>query len=199
MVSMMAAFFGRFFFSPLYVQRVLGFDSMQTGLGFLPAMLTFRATSPGISARIVGQVGPKQALMVGMSLAAFGLLLLARTPVAGSYVVDLAPAMFLIAVGGGLAFLLLNLIAVADARPQDSGFVSGLVSTAQNGGGAIELAVLVRIAAARTAGLSAGATADAAALNEGYHLAFVVAASLAATGVVLVTRLPATSARAHGS
>ena len=195
MVAMMAAFFGWFFFSPLYMQRVLGFDSLQTGLGFLPAMLMFGAMSLGISAKIVGRIGPKPALITGMSLATFGLLLLARTPVAGSYAVDLAPAMFLIAIGGGLAFLPLILIAVADARPQDSGLVSGLVSTSQMVGGAIGLAVLVSIATARTA-LIGGGVEDAAALNEGYHLAFLVAASLAATGVLLVTCLPSTAAQA---
>ena len=69
MVCMMAAFFGWFFFSPLYMQRVLGFDALQTGLGFLPAMLVFGAMSLGIAAKIVGRIGPKPALLAGMSLA----------------------------------------------------------------------------------------------------------------------------------
>ncbi|HEV2250880.1 MAG TPA: MFS transporter [Candidatus Limnocylindria bacterium] len=184
-VAMMVAFFGWFFFSPLYMQRVLGFDALQTGLGFLPAMLVFAAMSLGISAKIVGRSGPKPALLAGMSLAVVGLGLLARTPVAGSYAVDLAPAMFLIAIGGGLGFLPLILIATSEARPEDSGLVSGLVSTSQMVGGAIGLAVLVTIAAA----VSAGA-ADAAGLNEGYHAAFGVGAALAAAGVALATRLP---------
>jgi hypothetical protein len=62
-------------------------------------------------------------------------------------------------------------------------------------GGAIGLAVLVTIAAARTFGVSGGIAADAAALNDGYHLAFLVAASLAAIGVALATRLPSVSAQ----
>jgi EmrB/QacA subfamily drug resistance transporter len=155
MVCMMAAFFGWFFFSPLYMQRVLGFDSLQTGLGFLPAMLVFGAMSAGISAKVVGRFGPKPTLLVGMSLATAGLALLARTPVAGSYLVDVAPAMLLIAIGGGLGFLPLILIATSDARPQDSGLVSGLVSTSQMVGGAVGLAVLATIAAARTFGVGA--------------------------------------------
>jgi len=187
---MMAAFFGWFFFSPLYMQRVLGFDALQTGFGFLPAMLAFAAMSLGIAAKIVGWIGPKRALVSGMSLAVVGLALLARTPVAGSYAVDLAPAMFLIAIGGGLGFLPLMLIATSEARPEDSGLVSGLVSTSQMVGGAIGLAVLVTIAAARTAAVSAGTSADAAALNEGYHAAFLVGAALAAAGLALATRLP---------
>lgn len=190
MVCMMAAFFGWFFFSPLYMQRILGFDALQTGLGFLPAMLVFGAMSSGIAAKVVGRFGPKRSLIGGMSLAATGLGLLARTPVNGSYLVDLAPALLLIAIGGGLGFLPLILIAVGDAGPRDSGLVSGLVSTSQMVGGAIGLAVLATIAAARTAGLSGGVAADAAALNEGYHAAFLVAACLATAGVLIATRLP---------
>jgi EmrB/QacA subfamily drug resistance transporter len=189
MVCMMAAFFGWFFFSPLYMQRVLGFDSLQTGLGFLPAMLVFGAMSAGIAAKVVGRFGPKPTLIGGMSLATAGLALLSRTPVAGTYLLDLAPAMLLIAIGGGLGFLPLILIATSDARPQDSGLVSGLISTSQMVGGAVGLAVLATIAAARTFSVG-GVSADASALLEGYHLAFVVAASLAAVGVILATRLP---------
>jgi MFS family permease len=188
-VSLMAAFFGWFFFSPLYMQRVLGFDALQTGLGFLPAMLVFAAMSLGISAWIVGRVGPKRALQSGMAIAVVGLALLARAPVGGSYAIDLLPAMLLIAIGGGLGFLPLILIAVGDAGPDENGLVSGLVSTSQMVGGAVGLAVLVSLAAARTG----GAIADAAALNDGYHVAFFVAAGLTAAGLVLATRLPTMS------
>jgi MFS family permease len=179
------------------MQRVLGFDSLQTGLGFLPAMLVFGAMSSGIAAKIVGRFGPKPSLLAGMSLAVVGLALLARTPVNGSYAVDVAPAMFLIAIGGGLGFLPLILIGVGDARPQDSGLVSGLLSTSQMVGGAIGLAILATLAAARTSGVSGGIAADAGALNEGYHVAFLVASSLAAVGVALATRLPSAAAASH--
>jgi EmrB/QacA subfamily drug resistance transporter len=199
MVCMMAAFFAWFFFVPLYMQRVLGFDSLQTGLGFLPAMLVFGSMSAGIAAKIVGHFGAKPSLLFGMSLAVCGLALLARAPLNGSYAMDVAPAMFLIAIGGGLGFLPLILIGVGDARAQDSGLVSGLLSTSQMVGGAIGLAILVSIATARTVGISAGIAADASALNEGYRLAFVVAASLAAIGVALATRLPSGSAQPNES
>ena len=184
-VSLMAAFFGWFFFSPLYMQRVLGFGALQTGLGFLPAMLVFAAMSLGIAAWIVGRVGPKPALLAGMSIAVLGLALLGRAPVAGVYAIDVLPAMLLIAVGGGLGFLPLILIATGEATPQDSGLVSGLVSTSQMVGGAIGLAVLVSLAAARTGGAT-----DPAGLNDGYHVAFLAAAALTVAGLVLATRLP---------
>jgi EmrB/QacA subfamily drug resistance transporter len=184
-VAFMAAFFAWFFFSPLYMQRVLGFGALQTGLGFLPAMLAFAAMSLGVAAWIVGRVEPKRALLAGMALAVLGLALLARAPVGGIYAVDLLPAMLLIAVGGGLGFLALILIATGEAAPEESGLLSGLVSTSQMVGGAIGLAVLVSLAAARTAG-----SADPAALNDGYHLAFLAAAALTAGGLIVATRLP---------
>jgi EmrB/QacA subfamily drug resistance transporter len=194
MVCMMAAFFGWFFFSPLYMQRVLGFDSLQTGLGFLPAMLVFGTMSSGIAATIVGRLGPKRSLLGGMSLAVLGLALLSRAPVGGSYLLDVAPGMFLIAIGGGLGFLPLILIATGDATPEESGLISGLISTSQMVGGAIGLAILAAIAAGRTLAVG-GISADAVALNEGYHAAFLLAATLAAVGVALATRLPSGEAR----
>jgi EmrB/QacA subfamily drug resistance transporter len=199
MVCVMAAFFAWFFFTPLYMQRVLGFDSLQTGLGFLPAMLVFGSMSAGIAAKIVGRFGAKPSLLTGMSLVAVGLALLSRAPLSGSYAVDVAPALFLIAIGGGLGFLPLILIGVGDSRPQDSGLVSGLLSTSQMVGGAIGLAILVTIAAARTFGVGGGIATEPSALNEGYHLAFIVAACLATIGVALATRLPSGSAQPNAS
>ena len=189
MACVTASFFGWFFFSPLYMQRVLGFDSLQTGLGFLPAMIVLGAMSLGIAARIVGRFGPKRSVISGLILIVAGLALFVRTPVAGVYAIDVLPAMLILALGGGIAFLPLILIAVGDASPQDSGLVSGLVSTSQMVGGAIGLAVLASVAAMST-GASRGA--DAAALNDGYHAAFLIAALLAVAGLAIATRLPAT-------
>jgi EmrB/QacA subfamily drug resistance transporter len=181
-----ASFFGWFFFSPLYMQRVLGFDSLQTGIGFLPAMIVLGAMSLGIAAKIVLRFGPKPSVVGGLILIVSGLVLFVRTPVGGAYVIDVLPAMLILALGGGISFLPLILIAVGDASPEDSGLVSGLVSTSQMVGGAIGLAVLASVAAMTTG----GASADPAALNNGYHAAFLVAAVLAAVGLAIATRLP---------
>ena len=189
MACVTASFFGWFFFSPLYMQRVLGFDSLRTGLGFLPAMIILGAMSLGIAAKIVGRFGPKRSMIGGLILIVAGLALFVRTPVGGTYGIDVLPAMLIVALGGGISFLPLILIAVGDASPQDSGLVSGLVSTSQMVGGAIGLAVLASVAAMRT---GAARGADAAALNDGYHAAFLLAAMLAAIGLTIATRLPAT-------
>ena len=189
MACVTAAFFGWFFFSPQYMQRVLGLDALQTGLGFLPANLILGAMSLGISARIVGRFGPKRSAIAGLALIVVGLALFVRAPVGGTYAIDVLPAMLVLALGGGIGFLPLILIAVGEAGPQDGGLVSGLVSTSQQVGGAIGLAVLASAAAMRT---GAPATSSVAALNDGYQLAFLIAAAIAAAGLALATRLPAT-------
>src|SRR5258708_27646725 len=133
----MASFFGWFFFAPLYMQRVLGFDSLQTGIGFLPAMIILGAMSLGIAAKIVGRFGPKRSVIAGLVLIVAGLALFVRTPVGGDYLVDVLPAMLILALGGGVSFLPLILIAVAHASPRDSRLLAGLVRTSPLVGGAI--------------------------------------------------------------
>jgi len=146
-----AAFFGWFFFSPLYAQHILGYDSLQTGLTFLPATLTMGALSLGLAAWIVARLGPKKPLVAGMLLLAVGLALFARAPVGGAFVPDILVPMFLAGLGAGVSFMPLFLIATADISPSDSGLVSGLISTSQMIGGALGLALLAGLAAARTA------------------------------------------------
>ncbi len=196
MACVTASFFGWFFFSPQYMQRVLGFDSLQTGLGFLPAMVILGAMSLGISAKIVGRFGSKRSAIAGLALIVLGLALFVRTPVGGTYAIDVLPAMLILAIGGGTAFLPLILIAVGEASQQDSGLVSGLISTSQQVGGAIGLAVLASAAAMRT-GAAASTARDAVALNDGYHAAFLIAALLAAAGLAMATRLPESGPPAH--
>jgi MFS family permease len=190
-----AAFFGWFFFSPLYTQHILGYDALQTGLSFLPATLTMAALSLGLSARIVAIFGPKKPLVAGMFLFAIGLGWFSRAPVNGHFLADVLPPMFLLGVGAGISFMPLVLIATAEADPSESGLVSGLISTSQMIGGAIGLAVLASIALVRTAGLVAAGQPQPAALNSGYHAAFAVGAALSlVTALVTWTQLRATPA-----
>jgi EmrB/QacA subfamily drug resistance transporter len=180
-----AAFFGWFFFSPLYAQHILGFDALQTGLTFLPATLTMGAMSLGVAAWIVARVGPTRPLVAGMLLFSLGLLLFARAPIDGTFMPDIAVPMFLLGLGAGISFMPLFLIATNGVSPTESGLVSGTISTAQMIGGAIGLALLAGVAAARTASLSAQDVPPLEALNDGYHLAFLVAAGLALSTAVL--------------
>ncbi|MFC0399910.1 DHA2 family efflux MFS transporter permease subunit [Paraburkholderia rhizosphaerae] len=179
-----AAMFAWFFISALYMQRVLGYAPFQVGLAFLPANLIMAVFSLGLSARIVMRYGIRRPIAVGLALAAIGLLLFARAPVAGQFAVDVLPGMVLLGIGAGVAFNPVLLAAMNDVEPSDSGLASGIVNTSFMMGGALGLAVLASLAAAQTGALDA--TQDMrAALTDGYHLAFLVGAIFAAVAATL--------------
>ena len=145
-----AAMFAWFFLSALYLQLVLGYSPLQVGLGFLPGNLIMGAFSVGLSAKIVMRYGIRRPLGIGLTLAGIGLLLFARAPVDGSYVVDVLPSMILLGFGAGLAFNPVLLAAMGDVEQGDAGLASGLVNTSFLMGGALGLAVLASLAASRT-------------------------------------------------
>lgn len=180
-----AAMFAWFFLSALYLQLVLGRSAMEVGLAFLPSNLIMAVCSVGISAKLVMRFGVRKPLAAGLGLAACGLLLFARAPVQGSVLVDVLPGMLLLGLGAGIAFNPLLLAAMEGVDPHESGLASGVVNTAFMMGGALGLAVLASLAAARTSVLTESVGIGAAALNGGYHLAFVCGAAFAALGALL--------------
>ncbi len=180
-----AAMFAWFFVSALYLQLVLGYSPLQVGLAFLPSNLIMGALSVGLSAKLVMRFGFRPPLAAGLSLAAVGLLLFARAPVDGSYLVDVFPAMMLLGLGAGIAFNPVLLAAMSDVKPSEAGLASGVVNTAFMMGGALGLAVLASLAASRTDTLQAAGDGPLEALTGGYHLAFLVGAVFAASGAVL--------------
>jgi EmrB/QacA subfamily drug resistance transporter len=194
-----AGMFAWFFISALYLQLVLDYTPMQVGLAFLPSNLIMAAFSLGLSAKLVMRFGLKKPLAGGLLVAALGLALLARAPVDGNFWIDVLPSMLLLGVGAGVAFNPLLLAAMSEVQPQDSGLASGIVNTAFMMGGALGLAVLASLAAARTGGL-AGAGVDAkSALAAGYHLAFLIGSVFAATGGLLgAARFTTVDAPANG-
>jgi EmrB/QacA subfamily drug resistance transporter len=177
--------FAWFFLSALYLQLVLGYSPMEVGLAFLPGNLVMGALSIGLSARLVMRFGIRLPLAVGLGFAGLGLLLFARAPVDGNFVVDVLPAMVLLGLGAGMAFNPVLLAAMSDVEPQDAGLASGVVNTAFMMGGALGLAVLASVAAARTDSLLASGDSQAAALTGGYHLAFLVGAIFAFAAAAL--------------
>jgi EmrB/QacA subfamily drug resistance transporter len=180
-----ASMFAWFFISALYLQLVLGYNAMQVGLSFLPANLIMAAFSLGLSAKIVMRFGWRRPLAVGLLLAATGLALFARAPLAGTFWIDVFPGMALLGLGCGIALNPLLLAAMSDVAPHESGLASGIVNTAFMLGGALGLAVLASFAAMRTqAHLDAGIEATAA-LNGGYHLAFLMGGLSAAAAALI--------------
>jgi len=194
-----AAMFAWFFVSALYLQLVLGYSPLEVGLAFLPANLIMGAFSIGLSAKLVMRFGFRIPLSFGLLVAAVGLVLFARAPVDGNYVIDVLPSMILLGVGAGMAFNPVLLAAMSDVDPSESGLASGVVNTAFMMGGALGLAVLVSLASSRTDSLRASAHGPLASLNGGYHVAFLVGALFAAAaavvgGVLLRTRQQAPAA-----
>ncbi|WP_026384370.1 MFS transporter, partial [Achromobacter xylosoxidans] len=149
-----AGMFAWFFVSALYMQLVLGYDAMQVGLAFLPANLIMAAFSLGLSAKLVMRFGIRGPLATGLLMAALGLALFARAPVDGHFAADVLPGMLLLGLGAGIAFNPMLLAAMSDVEPGQSGLASGVVNTAFMMGGALGLAVLASLAAARTAALA---------------------------------------------
>jgi predicted MFS family arabinose efflux permease len=177
--------FGMFFLGALYLQRVLGYDPLQVGLAFLPSTIVMGILSMGLSGRITMRFGAKATLIPCLLLIGAGLVLFARTPVDGSYVADVMPAMILVGAGAGLSFPALMTLAMSGATPSDAGLASGLVNTSVQVGGAVGLAVLATLATERTQGLLADGEAAATALNAGFHLAYVVGAVILAAALVI--------------
>jgi EmrB/QacA subfamily drug resistance transporter len=180
-----AAMFAWFFVSALYLQLVLGYSPLQVGLAFLPANLIMGVLSVGLSAKLVMRFGFRPPLAAGLSLAAAGLVLFARAPVDGNFVIDVLPSMVLLGLGAGTAFNPVLLAAMSDVKQSEAGLASGVVNTSFMMGGALGLAVLASLAASRTDTLQAAGDSSLVALTGGYHLAFLVGAVFAATGAVL--------------
>ncbi|HSS04861.1 MAG TPA: MFS transporter [Solirubrobacterales bacterium] len=182
---LVAGMFATFFLGALYLQQVLGYDPLQVGLAFLPATLVMGTLSLGYSEKLIMRFGPRNMLIPGMVLVAISLLLFARTPVDGRYVVDLLPALLLLGVGIGTSFPSLMTLAMSGATPSDAGLASGVVNTSAQVGGAIGLAVLATLAAERTKTLLDSGATHAAALNSGFHLAYLVGAGLVGAALAI--------------
>ena len=184
-----AAMFAWFFLSALYLQLVLGYSPLQVGLAFLPANLIMAVFSLGLSAKLVLHFGVRTPLVIGLLLAAAGLLLFARAPVDGVFAVDVLPSMILLGLGAGMAFNPVLLAAMSDVEPSEAGLASGVVNTSFMMGGALGLAILASLAASRTHSLAASGDSLVGALTGGYHAAFVAGAAFAAGAALLSAAL----------
>jgi len=187
MVLLVVGFFGMFFLGALYMQEILGYEPLQVGLAFMPASIAMGALSLGFAEKLMMGIGPRTTLVAGLAAAAAGLLLFARAPVDANWLVDVAPVMLLLGIGAGLAFPALMTLSMSGVEMSDSGLASGLINTTVQVGGAIGLAVLATLSAERTDGLRADGESVAAALNGGYHLAYLIGAIL--VGVAIVAAL----------
>jgi len=187
-VLIFATGFGFQFLTALYVQQVMGFDALRTGLAFLPTPITIGIVSLLAAPRLTARFGPRPVLLAGLLLLAAGLLLLSRAPVAPSYPADLLPALVIMGLGVGVVVPSIIMLSMAGAGPRDSGLVSGFTNTAQQAGAALGLAVLAAVAANHTSSRTAQGASAEAALRDGYSLGFLVAAGFV-VGALVITAL----------
>ncbi len=191
-----AATFPLWFFLSLYLQQVLGYSPLRAGLAFLPMTLAIVVTSTLVS-RGVTRIGAKPLLVAGMALLALGLAWFTQLSPNGSYLgVVLVPSV-LAAVGMGMAFVPVVIAAVSGVAPHEAGLASGLMNTSRLFGGALGLAILAAIATAHTNSELHHAVGLHAALNDGFVIAFAIAAAFAAVGALTAAvGLPKVSLRA---
>jgi EmrB/QacA subfamily drug resistance transporter len=186
--------FSAFFLGALYLEHVLGYDAIDTGLAFMPLTIAIAAMSMGVSARAVERFGSVPTLAVGLVGIVVGLVLLADQGVHASYFPGLFLAFLTLGLGAGASFLPLLTIGMADAPVRDAGLASGIINVSVQLFGAIGLATLGTIATDHTKALSSAGHPLVSALTGGYHLAYIVAAACVSLGILaafVVLRPPA--------
>ena len=182
------ATFSLFLMLTLYMQDVLGYSPMRTGVAYLAVAGTAIVTS-AIAAQLVTRIGVKPALLIGMVSLTAGLLYFTQVSVHGSYLGDLLPGFLLVAVGLGFSFVPISIAALAGIEPKEAGLASGLINTTQQIGGALGIAALSTIATSRTTDALASGSTKASALVTGFHGAFWAGVIIAGLGIVAALTL----------
>jgi EmrB/QacA subfamily drug resistance transporter len=182
------AMFSMFLMLTLYMQQVLGYSAMETGVAYLAVAGTAIIWS-GVAAQLVTRVGVKPVLVSGMTFLTAGLIFFTQVSVGGSYVTDLLPGFLLIGVGIGFSFVPITIAALAGVEPAEAGLASGLINTSQQIGGALGIAALSTIATSRTDEAVSAGTAVPSALVDGFTNAFVAGAIIAGIGIVAALTL----------
>jgi predicted MFS family arabinose efflux permease len=183
-----ASIFSMFFFLSLYMQQVLGWSPLRTGVAYLTIAISI-IVSAAISQALVTRVGVRRVLLMGGLLLALGTAWLTQVSVDGSYLVDLVPGFLLAGVGLGFSFVPVTIAALQGIEHRDAGVASGLINTSQQIGGALGVAALVTLATTTTNDALAAGTAPAQAAVDGFSLAFAVASGLAIVGIVATAAL----------
>jgi EmrB/QacA subfamily drug resistance transporter len=178
-----AVVFSNFFLLTLYVQQVLGYSALKTGLTFLATAGTVVLVA-GISQALVTRVGPRPVMAVGLALITGGMLWYTQIPVAGSFVTHLLPGYLLVGVGMAFSFIPMSIAALAGVEPQEAGLASGLINSAQQIGGALGVAIAATVAFTHTKTLLASGHSPAQAATSGFALGFWVIAGISAASVI---------------
>ena len=182
------AMFSMFLMLTLYMQQVLGYSAMKTGVAYLAVAGTAIVWS-AVAGQLVTRVGVKPVLVVGMATLTAGLVWFTQVSVGGSYARDLLPGFLIIGVGIGFSFVPISIAALAGVKPAEAGLASGLINTSQQIGGALGIAALSTIATSRTEESVASGAILPEALVDGFSSAFLAGAVFAALGLVAALTL----------
>jgi EmrB/QacA subfamily drug resistance transporter len=192
------AIFSQFFLLTLYMQQVLHYSALKTGVAYIALTLSVILFS-GIAQALVTRIGIRRTLPVGLGVATVALVLFAMLPVHGHYFWDLFPAFIVSGVGLAMAFIPMSIGALAGVEPAEAGVASGLINTTQQIGGAIGVAVATTVATTYTShfvsGHAGSTPLSGPALTHGFEIAFYVLAALAAVGALLAAVLVESSPR----
>jgi EmrB/QacA subfamily drug resistance transporter len=193
-----ASLFSQFFLLTLYMQQVLHYSALRTGVAYIALTLTIILCS-GVAQALTTRYGVRRTLPAGMIVAAAGLVLFARLPVQGHYFWDLFPAFLLSGVGLAFAFVPMSIGGLTGVGQSEAGIASGLINTSQQIGGAIGVAAATTIAITftdRYVSSHAGSTAlSAGALTYGFQITFYALAAIAAAGAVIALILTESPAK----
>src|SRR5436190_2870574 len=162
--------FGMFFLLSLYMQDVLGFTAIKTGVCYLAVALTAVVAS-GVAQALVTRIGVKPALIGGLALVGGGLVYFTQISTTGSYLYDLFPGFIILGIGLGFTFVPISIAALAGVTGRDAGLASGLINTSQQIGGALGLAILTTVATSHINKLAPNGHPTGADLTSGYALA----------------------------
>jgi len=193
MLLLGAAWIPMWFFLNLYLQQVLGYGALESGLALVPMTVLIMVLMVGVTARIIGRFGFKVPLVVGLLVLGAGVALFGRLPTDGTFVANVLPISLLAATGMSLAYIPAMIAATSGARPEEAGLASGLINTSYQFGSALGLAVVTAIATSFTASRLVGGAERIVALNNGFQAAFIGAAAIAALGALialLAVRVP---------
>jgi EmrB/QacA subfamily drug resistance transporter len=182
------AMFGMWFFVSLFLQKVQGDDALLAGVSFLPMTLTIFAAS-ATAPKMVARFGVRPTIVLGMSLATVGFLVLANVSPSSAYEAAVLPGGLLTALGAGWSLVPATIVAVKGVPAKQNGLASGVVNTSRLVGGTLGLAVLNTLATSHTNSLLAGGTSHLDALTDGYQVAFLVGAGVCALGIIAAATL----------
>jgi EmrB/QacA subfamily drug resistance transporter len=182
-----AGFLALFFFLTLYMQNVLGYSAIQTGLAYLPLCFAV-AVSAGISSQLLSRVGTRPVIVVGAVVAAGGLYWLSRIPVDGSYLTDLLPGLLVLALGGGGVFVGVTTAANAGVPADKAGLAAALLNASQQLGGALGLAIFSAVSTSRTNHLLSAGTPAPHALTSGFQRALLIGSIFVLASAVIALR-----------